>query len=98
MADHPLPKPEAPPPGGYNDFKPPPARPVHDKTEYVRRVRAGVNRPGSAWRLCTITQPRSVHELNATVWPDATPVPKEIGVALFEAFADWVDAGKPAHR
>lgn len=98
MTDAPLPAPQAPPPGGYNDFHPPPAQPVLDRQEYIRRVRSNIKRPGSAWRLCEITQPRSVHELIATVWPEAAPVSADVGLALTDAYADWIAAGKPTRR
>lgn len=91
-----MPDPVKPPPGGFNDFHPPPAAGLGTVQAYAARVKAGDNAPGAAWRLCTITQPRSIEELIAHVWTARTTVPKDVGLALADAYSDWVDAGKPA--
>jgi hypothetical protein len=91
-------EPVKPPPGGYNDFHPPPPVAVQDPEVYASRVRRGDRAPGAAWRLCELLQPRSVQQLIGFVVPDGM-VASHVGLALADAFSDWVAAGKPAtHR
>lgn len=90
------PDPVKPPSGGFNDFFPPPKPEPRTIDQYATRIKRGDGAPGAAWRLCTITQPRSVHELILHVWPSTNAVPADIGLVLADAYSDWVDAGKPA--
>lgn len=95
MDDPALPAPVTPPRGGFNDFHPPPPAAVRDLDHYIARILGGQNRAGAAWRICTLMQPRSVHELIGRVAP-VPPVQSDVAMALTDAYADWVDAGKPA--
>ena len=94
---HPPPPPVTPPRGGFNDFYPPPAPEPATIEALALRVRRRENPTGAAWRLCTVTQPRSVHELLAHVWPAGKP-PSDVAMVLTDTYADWVAAGKPAAR
>jgi hypothetical protein len=89
-------EPVKPPSGGFNDYYPPPAAGLQSIDAYANRIRRGDNASGAAWRLCTITQPRSVKELIAHVWTSKTDVPADIGMVLADTYSDWVAAGKPA--
>lgn len=87
--------PVKPPAGGYNDWSPPPPTAIHGPDVYVDRIRRRKNPKGAAWRLCTIAQPRSVHELVFRIWP-SSDAPGDLAMIVTDAFADWRDAGKPA--